>query len=166
MFITAAYAADAAGGTADIFTQMLPPMIAVLAIMYFVGIRPQQKRQKEVRDMLSALRRGDTVVTAGGIVGKVTKVLNDSEVQVEVADGVRVRLLKGAVTEVRTRGEPVKDVKGESEDAEESAEADDGAPSPEAGDGTAAGDNVKQLPTNNNRSAARPQYQKSKGRRR
>lgn len=165
MFITAAYAADAAGGAADVFTQMLPPMVAVLAIMYFIGIRPQQKRQKEIRDMLSALRRGDTVVTAGGIIGKVTKVLNDNEVQVELAEGVRVRLLKGAVTEVRTRGEPVKDVKDEAEDAEPSESA-DGAPSAEASEAVEAGDNVKPLPTNNNRSTARPQVQKSKGRRR
>jgi preprotein translocase subunit YajC len=166
MFITAAYAADAAGGAADTLTALLPPMIAVLAIMYFIGIRPQQKRQKEVRDMLAALRRGDTVVTAGGLVGKVSKVLNDSEVQIELAEGVRVRMLKVAVTEVRTRGEPVKDLKDEPEEAAQAAEASEGALAPtdssEGGDGA----NVKPLPANANKSTARPAFQKSKGRRR
>lgn len=172
MFITAAYAADAAGGATDTLTALLPPMIMVLAIMYFIGIRPQQKRQKEVRDMLAALRRGDTVVTAGGLVGKVSKVLNDTEVQLELAEGVRVRVLKAAVTEVRTRGEPVKDVREDDEGASPSEAGSLGDPvegviaSTETSEEGDAAANVKPLPANTNKSTARPPHQKSKGRRR
>lgn len=161
MFITAAYAADATGGAAEALTSLLPPMIAVLAIMYFIGIRPQQKRQKEMRDMMAALRRGDTVATAGGLIGKIIRVLNDTEILVELAEGVRVRMLKAAVTEVRTKGEPVKEVaEAEEQEAVETAEA----PQPSAAEPGES--NVKPLPTPVNKAPLRQPYQKSKGRRR
>jgi preprotein translocase subunit YajC len=79
-------------------------MIAVVfGIFYFFTIRPQQQKMKEHRAMLDNLRRGDTVVTAGGIVGKVSKVKDDGEVMLEVADGVQIRVIKTTLSEVRTK---------------------------------------------------------------
>jgi preprotein translocase subunit YajC len=77
--------------------------------MYFLVLRPQQQRAKQHRDMVKALRRGDSVVTNGGLVGKVTKVVDDDQIEVEIADGVRVRQMRSMVSEVRAKGEPVKD---------------------------------------------------------
>jgi preprotein translocase subunit YajC len=76
--------------------------------MYFLILRPQQQKQRALRDMVGNLRRGDTVVTAGGLIGKVAKV-DEGEVQVEIADGVRVKVVRGTISEVRAKGEPVKD---------------------------------------------------------
>jgi len=82
-------------------------MIAMLfGIMYFFMIRPQQKRLKDHQDMVTAIRRGDTIVTSGGILGKVTKVIDDNEIMVEIAEGVRVRIVKQTVTDVKSRTEP------------------------------------------------------------
>ncbi|NNL34962.1 MAG: preprotein translocase subunit YajC, partial [Silicimonas sp.] len=86
MFVTPAYA-QAAGGAGGAFASFLP-LILIFAIMYFLLIRPQQKKVKEHQAMVEALRRGDQVVTAGGVVGKVTKVRDDGEVEVEIAQGV------------------------------------------------------------------------------
>eukprot|EP01036_Dinobryon_divergens_P016009 gene16009-21696_t len=78
--------------------------------MYFLIIRPQQKRVKEHQDMVKSLRRGDSVVTSGGIVGKVTKsVEGEPEIEVEIAADVRVKIVRSMVSEVRTKGEPVKE---------------------------------------------------------
>ncbi len=90
---------------------MLIPMILVFVIFYFFLIRPQQQKMKQHREMLEALRRGDTIVTAGGVIGKVTKILDDHEVRAEIAEGVNVRIVRGMIAEVRTKGEPVKDSK-------------------------------------------------------
>lgn len=79
------------------------PLVAVFAIMYFLLIRPQQQRVKEHRKMVDAVRRGDTVVTAGGIVGKVAKVRDDGELMVEIAESIQVRVLKGTLSEVRPK---------------------------------------------------------------
>jgi preprotein translocase subunit YajC len=87
----------------------LLPLILIVVIMYFLVLRPQQQRQKQHRDMVKALRRGDSVVTNGGLVGKVTKVVDDDQIEVEIADGVRVRQMRSMVSEVRAKGEPVKD---------------------------------------------------------
>ncbi len=110
-FISPAFAqtagAPAAGG-ADIIIQMAPFAI-IMVIMYFLIIRPQQRRAKEAQDMITAIRRGDTVVTTGGIVAKVTKVGEGAEIEVEIAPNVRVRLMRQMVAEVRSKGEPVKD---------------------------------------------------------
>jgi len=78
-------------------------------IMYFLILRPQQRRVKQHQEMVTALRRGDTVVTSGGLIGKITKVVDDGEVELQLADGVRVRQMKAMVSEVRAKGEPVKD---------------------------------------------------------
>ncbi len=108
MFITPAYAQGAGGGSIFADT-LLIPMILIFAIMYFLIIRPQQQRLKAHRAMVENVRRGDGVVTAGGLIGKVTKVIDETEVQIEIADGVRVRAVKSTLTDVRAKGEPVKD---------------------------------------------------------
>ena len=87
-------------------------MFVVLLIMYFIVLRPQQKRAKEHQELVKNLRRGDTVVTSGGLVGKVTKLVDDEQVEVEIADGVRVRQVRAMVTGVRAKGEPVRDDAG------------------------------------------------------
>ena len=84
------------------------PFILIFVIMWFLIIRPQQRRVKAHQEMIKNVRRGDTVVTSGGIVGRVTKVTDDPEIEVEIADGVKVKLMRGMISEVRTRGEPVK----------------------------------------------------------
>ncbi|MDE2362888.1 MAG: preprotein translocase subunit YajC [Hyphomicrobiales bacterium] len=109
-FITPAFAQAAGGspGGTEIIMQMAPFGI-ILVIMYFLIIRPQQKRAKDTQAMITGIRRGDTVVTTGGIIGKVTKVTDAAEIEVEIAANVRVRILRQMVAEVRSKGEPVKD---------------------------------------------------------
>jgi preprotein translocase subunit YajC len=104
MFVTPAYA-QAAGGAGGAFASFVP-LILIFAIMYFLLIRPQQKKVKEHQAMVEALRRGDQVVTAGGLVGKVTKVRDDGEVEVEIASGVNVRVVKHTISAVRSKTEP------------------------------------------------------------
>jgi preprotein translocase subunit YajC len=96
--------AQAAPGAFDMLNSLIVPTMLIIGIMYFLMIRPQQKRLKEHRDMVAAIRRGDTIVTSGGIIGKVTKV-EDQELQVEIADGVKVKLLRSTISEVRGKGE-------------------------------------------------------------
>jgi preprotein translocase subunit YajC len=98
-----AYAQAGSGGLGYLNSLLIPTML-IIGIMYFLMIRPQQKRMKEHKDMISGLRRGDTVVTSGGIIGKVTKV-DDQELQVEIADGVRIKVLRSTISEVRGKGE-------------------------------------------------------------
>ncbi len=88
----------------EALNSLLVPTIMIIGIMYFLMIRPQQKRMKEHREMIAAIRRGDTVVTSGGIIGKVTKV-EDQELQVEIAEGVKIRVLRSTVSEVRGKGD-------------------------------------------------------------
>jgi len=88
------------------FLTSIVPLIAVFAIMYFLLIRPQQQRAKEHKAMVENVRRGDTVVTAGGIVGKVAKVKDDGEIMVEIASDIQVRVLKSTLSEVRVKGQP------------------------------------------------------------
>ncbi|WP_431299281.1 preprotein translocase subunit YajC [Tabrizicola sp. BL-A-41-H6] len=106
MFVTPAFAqAAGAPGAGAAFAQFVP-LILIFAIMYFLLIRPQQKRAKEHRAMVEALRRGDQVVTAGGIVGKVTKVQEDGMVEVEIAEGVKVKVMKSTIGQVLNKTEP------------------------------------------------------------
>jgi preprotein translocase subunit YajC len=91
----------------DLFVQIVP-FVLIFVIMWFLIIRPQQKRVKTHQEMIKNVRRGDTVVTSGGIVGKVTKVVDDGEIEVEIADNVRVRIVRSTITEVRAKPEPVK----------------------------------------------------------
>jgi preprotein translocase subunit YajC len=90
------------------FITSILPLIFVFAIMYFLLIRPQQQRAKEHRNMIENVRRGDTVVTAGGVVGKVAKVKEDGELLVDIADNVQIRVVKATLSEVRSKGEPEK----------------------------------------------------------
>jgi len=106
--ITPAFAQSLGGGGSTDMLMSLVPFVLIFVIMWFLIIRPQQKRVKSHQELLKNVRRGDTVVTAGGIVGKVSKVVDDAEVEVEIAEGVRVRLVKGMITDVRTKSEPVK----------------------------------------------------------
>ena len=96
--------AQLGGGGFEMLNSLLVPTILIIGIMYFLMIRPQQKRMKEHREMIAGIHRGDTVVTSGGILGKVTKV-EDNELQVEIADGVRIKVLRPTVSEVRGKGE-------------------------------------------------------------
>ncbi len=111
--ITPAYAQGAGAISPDLLYQLLP-FVLIFVIMYFLILRPQQKRAKQHQDMVKNLRRGDMLTTSGGLVGKVTKVIDDDYVEVEIADGVRVRQVRSMVAEVRSKGEPVKDEKAAS----------------------------------------------------
>lgn len=107
MFVTPAFAQDAAaGGAASIMTSGLVPMILIVGIMYFLMIRPQQKRLKEHKAMVEALRRGDQVVTQGGILGKVSKVQDDGIIEVEIAEGVKVKVMRATISQVISKTEP------------------------------------------------------------
>lgn len=89
----------------EAFAQFVP-LILIFAIMYFLLIRPQQKKLKEHTAMVEALRRGDQVVTQGGMIGKVTKVKEDNEIEVEIAEGVKVRVVRSTITQVLSKTEP------------------------------------------------------------
>lgn len=112
MFISQAYAQAAGGGGGDAFVTLLP-LVLIFAVFYFLLIRPQQKKVKQHKAMVEAVRRGDKVVTAGGIIGTVTKVTSDTEVQLEIADNVRVRVVKGTLSDVLSKTEPGKAKGGE-----------------------------------------------------
>ena len=109
--ITPAFAQGAGGVSPDLLYQLLP-FALIFVIMYFLILRPQQKRAKQHQDMVKNVRRGDTLITSGGLVGKVTKVVDDDQVEIEIADGVRVRQVRSMVADVRAKSEPVKDEKG------------------------------------------------------
>lgn len=113
--ISEAWAQGAAGGGGDLFSFFMP-LILIFAIFYFLLIRPQQKKQKEHRAKLDAARRGDKVVLGGGIYGTVTKVDDDDTVQVEIAEGVKVKVMKATLLDVLTKGEPAKDGGKDSKD--------------------------------------------------
>lgn len=105
MFVTPAYAQTGAGGP-DILVSILP-FILIFIIMYMLIIRPQRQQMKKRGEMLSAIRRGDAVVTGGGLVGKVSKVIDDNELEVDLGGGLKVTALRSTIAEVRIKGEPV-----------------------------------------------------------
>ncbi|HSF64097.1 MAG TPA: preprotein translocase subunit YajC [Paracoccaceae bacterium] len=105
MLVTPAYAQAAAGGAGSAFASFVP-LILIFAIMYFLLIRPQQKKLKEHKAMVEALRRGDQVLTQGGIIGKVAKVHDDGILEVEIAEGVKVRIPRHTVASVMAKTEP------------------------------------------------------------
>ncbi len=107
MFVSPAFAqtGTAAGGP-DLLMSILP-FVLIFVIMYFLIIRPQRAQQKRREEMLGAVRRGDTIVTGGGLVGKVTKVTNDTELEVEIAKGIKVTALRTMLADVYVKGEPV-----------------------------------------------------------
>src|SRR5690606_2114765 len=108
-FITPAFAQGApAGGGTDMILQFVP-FILIFVIMWFLIIRPQQRRVQAHQEMIKNVRRGDTVVMSGGLIGKVTKVLEESaDIEIEIADGVKVKVARSMIAEVRAKGEPVK----------------------------------------------------------
>ena len=110
MFITPAFAQTPGSifGGGEMVTQLLP-FALIFVIMYFLILRPQQKRVKMHREMVKNMRRGDTVVTNGGLIGRVAKVIDDNEIEIEIADDVRVRQNRSMIAEVRSKGEPVKE---------------------------------------------------------
>jgi preprotein translocase subunit YajC len=108
MFISPAFAQGIGGADSNMLMSLLP-FILIFVIMYFLILRPQQKKAKQHQEMVKNLRRGDTVITSGGLIGKVTKVVDDEQVEIEIADGVRVRQLRQMMADVRAKGEPVKD---------------------------------------------------------
>ncbi len=105
MFVTPAYAQSAAGAP-DMLISILP-FVLIFVIMYFLIIRPQRQQMKRRQEMLTAVRRGDSVVTGGGLVGKVTKVINDNELEIDLGGGMKVTALRSTIAEVRVKGEPV-----------------------------------------------------------
>jgi preprotein translocase subunit YajC len=115
MFVTPALAqnttgAPAGGGVMDIFTSLMPILLLVV-IFWLLIFRPQQKRMKQHQAMLSSIARGDTVVTTGGLVGKVTKAVDGEDLEVEIAQGTRVRVARSGISDVRSKSQPVNDNK-------------------------------------------------------
>jgi preprotein translocase subunit YajC len=114
MFVTPAFAQDAAAapgmGGADLLIQFAPILLLVV-IFWLLIFRPQQKRMKAHQAMLSAISRGDTVVTSGGLVGKVTKAVDGEDLEVEIAQGTRVKVTRGGISDVRSKSAPVNDNK-------------------------------------------------------
>lgn len=117
MLISPAFA-QAAGAPAGTNLMQFVPLVLIFVVFYFLLIRPQQKKMKDHRAMLEAVRRGDRVVTNGGILGLVTKA-DDKELTVEIAEGVRVRVMRDMISAVLSKTEPV------SEKADKAADADD-----------------------------------------
>ncbi len=105
MFISPAYAQSAGGGSG---LEAMLPLVLIFIVFYFLLIRPQQKKMKDHKEMLGNIRRGDTVITGGGITGKVTKVDNEQEVTVEIAKDVKVKVQRSLISGVQVKGEPVK----------------------------------------------------------
>ncbi len=110
LFISPAFAQGAApGGDVMSLIGNFAPFVLIFIIMWFLIIRPQQRRVKTHQEMIKNVRRGDTIVTSGGIIGKVSKVLEDSaDIEVEIADNVKVKVARAMIAEVRTKSEPVK----------------------------------------------------------
>lgn len=110
-FISPAYAQAAGGAGGAGGLEAMFPLVLIFVVFYFLLIRPQQKKAKLHKAMLEAVRRGDKVVTGGGIIGTITKVIDDSEITVEIADGVKIRVQRGLLAAVLTKTEPVKEDK-------------------------------------------------------
>lgn len=134
MLITPAYAQAAGTASAGLDLMSFLPLILIFVVFYFLLIRPQQQKMKQHRAMISRVRRGDQVVTAGGILGKVTKIISDSEAQVEIAEGVRVRILKSTLSEVLNKTAPAAASKSESkvDEREDDAEDEESSPAQES----------------------------------
>ncbi len=108
MFISQAFAQSTGAPGAGDFIGMVLPLVLIMGVFYFLLIRPQQRKMKEHQAMLSKVTKGDTVVTQGGLIGKVVRVVDDSELLVEVGENVKVRVLKSGLADVRSKGEPAK----------------------------------------------------------
>jgi preprotein translocase subunit YajC len=128
MFISQALAQEAGNAAGPGALGAFLPIILIFVVFYFLLIRPQQKKMKQHKEMLAAIRRGDRIVTGGGIVGTVSKVIDDNEVQVEIAEGVRVRVHRGLISAVLTKSQPTGDVKEPKEGSKENKEPGAAAP--------------------------------------
>jgi preprotein translocase subunit YajC len=110
--ITPAFAqgiGGASGGATDVLVQVAP-FALIIIIMYFLIMRPQQKRQRQHAELIKNVRRGDTIVMTGGLIGKVTKVFDDvGEIEMEISPNVKIRVVRSMIADVRAKGEPVKD---------------------------------------------------------
>lgn len=121
MFISPAWAQGAGGGGLDGLGGLLP-LVLIFVVFYFLLIRPQQKKAKQHREVLANLRRGDRIVTNGGLIGTITRVPNDGELIVEIADGVKVRVMRGMVAESLSKTDPAP---AKSKDKDKEQEEDD-----------------------------------------
>lgn len=108
LFSTAAYAQSAGAPAGPGLIESLAPLVLIVVIFWFLILRPQQKKMKEHKEMVNKVNRGDTVVTAGGLIGKVAKVKDETEVEVDFGEGVRIRVVKSTLADVRVKGEPAK----------------------------------------------------------
>src|SRR6266576_3023540 len=115
MLITPAFAQAAGGGDTNSMLMSLLPFALIFVIMYFLILRPQQKKVKDHAELVKNIRRGDTVVTSGGMVGKVTKLVDDAQIGFEISDCVSVRQMREMISGVRAKSEPAKE-KSESKD--------------------------------------------------
>jgi preprotein translocase subunit YajC len=106
MFATPAFAQAAGASSTSALAGSFIPLVLMIAIMYFLLIRPQQRKAKEHKAMVEALRRGDQVITSGGILGKVVRVMDDGIVEVEIAEGVKIRVVKATISQVVNKTEP------------------------------------------------------------
>lgn len=121
MLITPAHAQSLFGGEGSSTLVQIAPLALIFVVFYFFLIRPQQQKAKEQKNMLSGIRRGDRIVTGGGLIGTVSKVQGDDEVLVDLAEGVRVRVVRSTIASVLTRSEPApaKASKDSDDDADE-----------------------------------------------
>ena len=128
MFVSPAWAQGAGGGALDGLGGLLP-LVLIFVVFYFLLIRPQQKKAKAHREVLATLRRGDRIVTNGGLIGTITRVPNDNELIIEVAEGVKVRVMRGMIAESMSKSDPApaksKGKKDDSDDAEYADDADE-----------------------------------------
>jgi len=118
MFISPAFAQTAGDGAGSTMGMILP-LLLMLPVFYFFLIRPQQQRAKQTKQMIDALRRGDRVVTSGGIIGTIAKVISDTEVAVDIAENVRVRVVRSTISQVLAKPEPA----GKSKNGDKSKDA-------------------------------------------
>lgn len=134
MLISPAYAQAAGAGAGPGLVESMLPLLLIFVVFYFLLIRPQQKKMKMHKEMLGTIRRGDRVVTGGGILGTVTKVIGDGELQVEIADGVKVRVDRGMVSAVVAKTDPA-----DKADKADKADNDDGGDDNDSGQGSKGG---------------------------
>lgn len=133
MLVSTAYAQAATPPAAGFDPMAFVPLVLIFIVFYFLLIRPQQKKMKEHKSMIDALRRGDRIVTAGGIIGTVTRVTGDDEAVVEIAEGVRVRVVRGTISTVLAKPEPGKaDRTKDDKTRSDSDAADEGGDQPKA----------------------------------
>jgi preprotein translocase subunit YajC len=129
MLITPAYAQAAGGSDASSMMVQLAPLALIFVVFYFFLIRPQQQKAKQQRSMLDAIRRGDRVVTGGGFIGTVAKVVSNEEVLIDLADNVRVRVVRSTISQVLAKTEPAaKDAKAKDGDTPANDDGDAATP--------------------------------------